>query len=108
MANPLSADSSLEEHIIYSRAESSFPNSALEGTMSLKLNFPSVSELLRFAGDDWTGSQKEQKWIGDQIYRSDSNVDKTKPILLKHLRYKDSIFDDNPVVVIVAKYIQEQ
>ncbi len=98
----------LASKIVYERCDSNYnQENRLDGIATFKVSFNSVSDFLGFVGKDWQGSQAEHKWIADQIYQKDSNVQKDKPVILEYIRYKDSILEEAPVVVIVSKYSQD-
>lgn len=95
----------LESKIIYDYISSGGNPNGIEGIMTLKLTFNSLSDFSQ-AVNNWEGTPAEQKWLADQVYARDNKLDKTKPINLTYIRYKDSVLNGNPVVVIVVKYNQ--
>ena len=106
--NNNSPSDTLDSKIVYVRiGDSRVVNSGVDGILELKVDFKNTVELSKFVGDGWSSSPDEHKWLANNIYNNDGNIDKSKPVTLKYIRYKDSIFDGNPVVVVVCKYTQE-
>ena len=100
---------SLDSKVLYEQVKSGEDATAPgEGNMVLKLDFESVDAFMQFAGQgrEWQGSKREQDWIGDQIYSRDRNIRIDEPLTLNSIQYKDSVFDERPVVVVIVSYKQ--
>lgn len=70
-----------------------------EKLLTLKLNLPNVEDFKRFVGPNW--AQYEPDWAGQQVIYYDKNIGGFK---VTSVSYKDSLFDDKPVVVVLIKY----
>lgn len=84
-------------------------NESIEGVYTFKLDYTSTEEFFKFVDQHgkWQGSGRERTWIGNKIFAKDDNIYKDREILLDYVTYKDSMFDDRSVVVVIAKYHQD-
>lgn len=96
----------LDGRIVYQKTES-LDDSVETGDkiLTLKLDFPSVDEFKKFVnnGSDWSKDGRENEWLGKQILKVDSSLH-DKGFVMQSVTYKDSIFDERPVVVIITRY----
>ena len=97
----------LNSRLIFNNVSSELNENRLEGILTLKFNYNSVNDLMKDIGN-WQGTDAEKQWLADMVYYFDNKVDATRPVNLTYIRYRDSVHDDAPAVVVVAKYDQEQ
>ena len=109
--DPLGRDlqNALDQKILYEKVDSEVQGNALRGMLTLKLDFTSEDDFNNFIGAQrgWRGTDREQDWIGRQIYQKDPKLNKNRPLTVEYIRYKHSIFDAAPVYLVLVKYMQD-
>lgn len=100
----------LENRILYEKVDT-LPgpnNEKVEGVFTFKMDFPSTKEFFDFVNKfgKWEGSGRERNWVGGMIFAKDSNIFKDREIVLDSIVYKDSMYDDRSVVVVIVRYHQ--
>lgn len=98
-------DEELNSHILYNKVDHVANN---EIVLTVKIDLPSVNDFKRLVGQggEWYNTDKELEWLTSLIRNFDSNLDSSKPINLINKTYKDSIFNDKSVVVVIVRYKQ--
>lgn len=77
--------------------------------LTIKFDFESVGKFFEATKvrDKWKGSQAELEWGKNLLYSNVKELDKTRPLKVKYIEYKDSVFDSRGVVVVLISFEQE-
>lgn len=100
----------ISDRLLYNKVDHYPVDNGLEGVITVKIDFPSTKDFFNFVtskAGEWQGTGKEANWVGNLIYRFDDKIRQDKSINITSLSYKDSVFDERSVVVLIARYIQE-
>ena len=95
----------LNSHIIDSKVDDI---AGYEKILTVKIDMPSVNDFKKLVGQggEWYNTDKELEWLTSLIRNFDSKMDSSKPINLINKAYRETVFNNHSVVMIVVRYRQ--
>lgn len=96
-------DEELNSHIVYNKVDHIANN---ESILTVKIDISSVKDFTKLVGQggEWSNTNKELEWLTSLIRNYDDKLDPSKAITLISKTYKESVFNDRGVVVIIVRY----